>query len=59
MNIHLFFKPGLCPDLNKPLCRKTKVVKAEKRVAKFGTCTTAAEEQVVGKIIAKPLYKIT
>ena len=59
MNIHLFFKPGLGPDLNKPLCRKTKVVKAEKRVAKFGTCTTAAEEQVVGKKIAKPLYKIT
>jgi len=34
-------------------------VKAEKRVAKFGTCTTAAEEQVVGKKIAKLLYKIT
>jgi len=42
-NNHLFFKPGLGPDLNKPLCRKTKVVKAEKRVAKLGTCTTAAE----------------
>ena len=36
-----------------------RVVKAEKRVAKFGTCTTAAEKQVVGKKIAKPLYKIT
>ena len=36
-------EPGLGPDLNKPLCRKTKVVKAEKRVAKLGTCTTAAE----------------
>ena len=54
-----YFKPGLSPDLNKSLCRKTKVVKAEKRVAKLGTCTTAAEEQVVGKKIAKPLYKIT
>ena len=39
--------------------QKTNVVKAEKRVAKLGTCTTAAEEQVVGKKIAKPLYKIT
>ena len=38
-------KPGLGPDPNKPPCRKTKVVKAEKRVAKLGTCTTAAEEQ--------------
>ena len=50
-----YFKPGLGPDLNKSLCRKTKVVKAEKRVAKLGTCTTAAEEQVVGKKIAKLL----
>ena len=39
--------------------QKTNVVKAEKRVAKVGTCTTAAEEQVIGKKIAKPLYKIT
>jgi len=30
-------------------------VKAEKRVAKLGTCTTAAEQQDVGKKIAKPL----
>jgi len=30
-NIYLFFKPGLRPDPNKPLCRKTKVVKAEKK----------------------------
>jgi len=28
-------------------------VKAEKRVAKLGTCTTAAEQQDVGKKIAK------
>ena len=54
-------KPGLGPDPNKPLCRKAKVVKAEKGAAKLGTCTTAAEEKdkgVVGKKTAKPLYKL-
>ena len=45
-------KPGLGPDLNKPLCRKAKVVKAEKRASKLGTLATGEHEQgnkVVGK----------
>ena len=38
-------KPGLGPDPNKPLCRKAKVVKVEKRASKLGTLATGEHEQ--------------